>query len=1763
MRMPKDPGEPADLRSPRRELTDEFYDHLPAPRSLPWLAAFAAGLLIWAYWPAICEICAAWVSNADYTHGFFVVPISLWLLWARREQAPELGIVLDWRGLSLVIVAGLIRIAAGRFYLPQFDAWSIPLWIGGVTWLVFGWQTFRWALPSIAFLWFATPLPGSIEIVLSTPLQRVAASLSTFVLRVIGQPAIVEGTTILLDDHVLDVERACSGLRMFYGIFALAFGFIAIVRPARWKSILILFAAAPVAIFANVLRIVMTGILMKFASNEVAQKFSHDFAGVVMIPFAVALFLLFLIVLGRLVTRLQETGGVAWLTKWGLALVLLLACTFAWGRHQGTRAITTLREASTRYEAEKNWGKSIQYLSRYLRATPSDQDAYARLAELYRDHATDYRDQIRAIEILKTAWKQQPARNDFALSAIQIASRLQDFETAAEISRELLAQTQDSQTRASATKLLAQSIVNLLRAGEAADDYTWENAKDALENALTLPDYELDHVEELAAIYRDRLETPSVEERAKLADDLMDRIVKERANEPMAWLVRHLYRLKYGDQSKESITQAEQDLAHALELMGQTPQAAGGARVLLAAANRARARGNSERQAQFLEQAIQLSPTDFRPYLELADLKRRGNTKEARADAIEVLRSGIAKSGQRDFLLTRLLAQLLIENGQLNEADTAIVPLERAAPYIVGPNRGIEKLQVGLIRAQIINARDGARPALAHLRQLLDDSDVRLSEQRSPQSLAQAYALLGALYVNLGAPDLALDAYRRAVRIDPANSAWQYQAAALSQQTGDLDSADRDYRAMIQSGTAPADAHAALVEIELQRQSRRPAEERDWRPAARMLEAAGRAGSTPLNLRLIGAELLAAAGEPAKAEAEIVKLSNEFADNPQVWRALAALRLQQGNAAGSLEAVDRLDAITKDGIEFVPLRAAVLANSGKTQEAQSILAKALDDAQPAIRPQLAIALARLQNQVGMHGDAIATLENAHEKSPSNLQIVDMLANLAWLDQNWEKLEKYESWLKEIEGKDGTLWRSYYAQRLLASARSIQDPEFQEVVQVADAISRERPRWSKSHYLQGEIAYRMNRVEPAAAAYERAWQLGGRGPLLADRLIDLLTRQGRYEDARKYVVQVRDYLEVSPGLFDRAVPYLTKTSESQAMTRLAEQWVEENPKNSEAHLRLGRVLLLLSATLPPEERQKYIARAESELQIAIELAPNDVRPWAASVLMYGETAGTRDRALQILEAFARQDSLNKLQRDFILAQLYDYLGETSRAQFFYERATSAAQADPKAPGAAESLGRAAQFYLPRAPGLAESYARAALAQNPANNDARIALIYLLVSRSDKKSIDEALRLLDDRATKGTIDPALELRLRAASLAERGQAQDIEAAIDLLQRAISQSREDKLLLARLYERSGQIAPALELLEQLVRSPNAQAGELTEYLKFWQTHFLKSDNSEADAGARFARQANEIYQRLGSLPGKLPERVRWQIRELKARGDDPDKSDAITAKEYAVITDAFNALLPQQSNADAVKLFAQQLLVVLIQENCGDLALLMINDPPQPLTPSETAVALCHSYIAVPVPPHGEAAKHQLLENLRAKFANDADVLQAIADCWFMMGKYDNAIAAYELALQLSPRKQLARNNLALALAELPGRMAEARQNLAMALEADPQNPDLSDTLATLDIIDQKPRDAIPVLEKITASNPDSPVLRLHLAIAYHDAQNAESARSNFFAASALGVEQCLLSPRDKQTLQLLQSHYLNPKSDPSSSLTSTNDKAAEQN
>jgi exosortase len=231
----------------------------------------------------------------------------------RRDQFPGLSARLAWSGLVLIAGSIAMRAFAAHYYLTAIEGWSILVWVGGVVWFLCGWQVFRWSLPSVLFLWFMVPLPFRLEHALSRPLQYAATHASCWILQCFGQPAIAENNIILLGDMTLEVEQACSGLRIFVGIVALAFVYFVLVRRAWWEKGILVLSIVPIALAANITRIVATALLFQRFGGSEAHDLIHNVAGYVMIPYAALLFAAVLWYVGALVqtASVVDVGNVA------------------------------------------------------------------------------------------------------------------------------------------------------------------------------------------------------------------------------------------------------------------------------------------------------------------------------------------------------------------------------------------------------------------------------------------------------------------------------------------------------------------------------------------------------------------------------------------------------------------------------------------------------------------------------------------------------------------------------------------------------------------------------------------------------------------------------------------------------------------------------------------------------------------------------------------------------------------------------------------------------------------------------------------------------------------------------------------------------------------------------------------------------------------------------------------------------------------------------------------------------------------------------------------------------------------------------------------------------------------------------------------------------------------------------------------------------------------------------------------------------------
>lgn len=250
------------------------------------------GVLCWAYWPVLVEMAKKWWSDPQFSHAMLVPPFALFLAWRQWNPADFVAGKPNLWGLLLLLMGVGIRIAGAHYFVDFFEAFSIIPVVAGTLLFVFGWGAFRRTWPACAFLIFMIPLPFRIETGLSIPLQRLATQGSTFVLQTLGLPAFSEGNIIAIGETRVGVVEACNGLGMFLMFFAVSVGVATIVQRPLWEKILLVLSAVPIAVGANIVRVVMTTLAYQFLSKDLVDSVAHDFAGWLMMPLAILFLML-------------------------------------------------------------------------------------------------------------------------------------------------------------------------------------------------------------------------------------------------------------------------------------------------------------------------------------------------------------------------------------------------------------------------------------------------------------------------------------------------------------------------------------------------------------------------------------------------------------------------------------------------------------------------------------------------------------------------------------------------------------------------------------------------------------------------------------------------------------------------------------------------------------------------------------------------------------------------------------------------------------------------------------------------------------------------------------------------------------------------------------------------------------------------------------------------------------------------------------------------------------------------------------------------------------------------------------------------------------------------------------------------------------------------------------------------------------------------------------------------------------------------------
>ncbi|HID70777.1 MAG TPA: exosortase [Desulfobacterales bacterium] len=251
------------------------------------LIFLSLGLL---YFPILQDLAHDWETNDNYSHGYFIPVLSAYLIYTSKDELKRLPIRGNLAGLFL-LAAGLVQLIIAKvgseFFLQRTSL--IPV-LAGIVLFCLGYSFLKKLLLPIIYLIFMIPLPAIIWNKIAFPMQLFGSYLTEKVVTLMGIPIFREGNVLHLANTTLEVVDACSGLRSLTTLFALSAVFAILSSHTTSQKWILFMTAAPIAIFANIVRLSATALLASKYGGDIAHGFLHDFSGLVV--FAVGILLL-------------------------------------------------------------------------------------------------------------------------------------------------------------------------------------------------------------------------------------------------------------------------------------------------------------------------------------------------------------------------------------------------------------------------------------------------------------------------------------------------------------------------------------------------------------------------------------------------------------------------------------------------------------------------------------------------------------------------------------------------------------------------------------------------------------------------------------------------------------------------------------------------------------------------------------------------------------------------------------------------------------------------------------------------------------------------------------------------------------------------------------------------------------------------------------------------------------------------------------------------------------------------------------------------------------------------------------------------------------------------------------------------------------------------------------------------------------------------------------------------------------------------------
>ncbi|MBX3413773.1 MAG: tetratricopeptide repeat protein [Pirellulales bacterium] len=1026
--------------------------------------------------------------------------------------------------------------------------------------------------------------------------------------------------------------------------------------------------------------------------------------------------------------------------------------------YQVSRNAEVFKQVAVEQRDKGNLEEAVKNYNRYLRYRNDDVDANCDFAMLFADMIEQQAGRANAEQarrvpyVLEQALRTAPDRDD-------IRRRLARFNLEGGRTRDAL-----EHFNLLLKKHPNDAELKMLVGMCHEQDKNYDKAREMYEAAKADAPNNVQIYALLASLMSGAFEDPQT------GDQYMDEVVEKNPDNHLAYLMRYNYRVQnlFGDR-----IDAKTDLQKALDL------APNEADVIVKMAELLIHDREFDSAREHLNRGIELHPKNESMYITLARLElelARVEEKDRGEDAQEALLQGLKKMPESITLLSQM-CELQIRRSQFDKANDTIARLVQL---------DMSQEQVDFLKSRVLIGEKKWADAGRLLHSL------RQRSSRDKVVLFQIDALLADCYGNLGQSDLAIVAMRRALENNPYAKEVRLRLVHELQRLGKLEEANAELQKISAAGTT---ADYESVRIKIAEQLQVPVDQRKWEEVDELMARLTEQSSGGAELALFKVRLLVYKGKTEEALELAIAEREKFPQSIGLWIAVADIQGLTDNAAAIAtlkEAADRFHTPLLVQLAMVS-KVLRLPREEALAELQTIN-QTVDSYKTDEQRQLAQSLGEAFYLLKESEAAKEVLNRVAGRLPSDPLLRLMMFNLARDSRDEQGMTDALAGVEAVVGKDHNYWQYCAAARLatLYMMQKATDKDLTEARRLVDKVVESRPNWTAIIRLSAEVDDLSGRSNDAITKYQEALRLGETSIGMVRRLVELLYKTGRYNEANQALAKLPTEIQFTDDFGKLQTELQMKLGLADDAAKRAEAVVDEDSTEFGDHLWQGQLFA----------RAGRRDDAEAAYRRAVKHGPQEPLCWIALVTQLVQN-GKRDEAQATLTEVEASVPADKLAAT--MGQCNEVLGNVEQAGQHYATAVETHGDDTAVLRSAIEFHVRAQ-QMDKAQQLLEKLVALAPQKKEAADLDRVrwgrrTLAALIATSNSYADLRRALQILDGNADANRNLPQEDVMIKANLLAARDDLRSRREGIQLLEAVLDKepTRNDvRLQLAQLHER-----------------------------------------------------------------------------------------------------------------------------------------------------------------------------------------------------------------------------------------------------------------------------------------------------------------------------------------------------------------------------